>query len=153
MTPPAIAAILGGIVAAALTLAGVILSARWRLTEENITKERAKWRDAVRSIVAQAVEIEASTENGDTKIRRLWGEIALRMNPGDDPEKDDRQLVDAVASLVDPAKRTDQTRLRILDLAAGILKHDWERAKWEARGRPWEQEPEQTSGSASKGCT
>jgi len=144
MTPVALAAGFAAVIASALTLLGVLLVARWRLAEENIIKERAKWRDAVRSIVSEAVALDAENEKSKTTALRLWGEIAVRMNPEEDGDKDDRALVQAIASLVDPANRTDGSRRLILDLAATILKHDWERAKWEARGRPWEAEPEQT---------
>ena len=124
--------------AAALTLIGVILSARWRIAEENITKERAKWRDDVRLLVQNAMNVESPE-----CARELWAALALRMNPRLDPDKDDRELVDLVRSLADPANRTDEVRARVLALAANILKHDWERAKWEAHGRWWEEEPRQ----------
>ncbi|BCA63113.1 hypothetical protein HMP09_2347 [Sphingomonas sp. HMP9] len=140
----AIAGAAGGILAALITLAGVILSARWRLADENIIKERAKWREAVRSIVAEAVSIDADTKDGTARARRLWGEIALRMNPEPAGGKGDRELVKAIASLIDTSNRNDEVRGRILGLAAPILKHDWERAKWEASGRFWEDEPEQS---------
>jgi hypothetical protein len=143
MTPGALAAGIAAVFASALTLLGVLLVARWRLAEENIIKERAKWRDAVRSIISEAVALDAENVESRTTALRLWGEIAVRMNPEEDGDKDDRALVQAIASLVDPANRTEGVRRRILDLAATILKHDWERAKWEARGRPWEAEPEQ----------
>lgn len=144
MTPVAAAAALAGIIASAITLAGVLLSARWRLAEENIIKERAKWRDAVRSIVSQAVALDEGDADGVRKARVLWAEIAGRMNPDEDSNKDDRALVEAIAGLIEQTNRNDANRRRILGLAATILKHDWERAKWEARGRPWEPEPEQT---------
>lgn len=138
MTGAAIAGAVGGIVAAALTLIGVVLSARWRIAEENIIKERAKWREAVRKIV-----VEAAIVSTPERATELWASLALRMNPNNDPDKDDRELVDLVGSLADEANRTPIVRARIVSLAAHILKHDWERAKWEAHGLPWTDEPMQ----------
>jgi hypothetical protein len=133
-----IAGVLGGVIAALITLFGVLTTSRWRIAEENIIQQRAEWRDAVRSIVGQAVSNEDSGQ-----ARRLWAELALRMNPDDDPEKDDRELVRLVRSLERGSERNDAVRGRIVDLAAHILKHDWTRAKWEANGWLWEDEPEQ----------
>lgn len=133
-----VAGALGGIVAAIITLVGVLTTSRWRIAEENIIKQRAEWRDAVRSIIAQAVRNEDPVE-----ARKLWAELALRMNPTEDHTKDDRELVRLVRSLESAGERNDAVRGRIVDLAAHILKHDWTRAKWEARGWFWEDEPEQ----------
>lgn len=135
---PILAGAFGGIVAAAIALFGVLTTSRWRIAEENIIKQRAEWRDAVRSIVAQAVANEDPVE-----ARRLWAEIALRMNPVEDHGRDDRELVRLVRSLEHASERNGAVRGRIVDLAAHILKHDWTRAKWEARGWFWEDEPEQ----------
>lgn len=138
MTGAAFAGAVGGVVAAALTLIGVVLSARWRIAEENIIKERAKWREAVRTIVVEATIVSTAE-----RATELWASLALRMNPNNDPDKDDRELVDLVGSLTDESNRTPVVRARIVALAAHILKHDWERAKWEAHGLPWTDEPMQ----------
>jgi hypothetical protein len=136
---PAIAGAIGGVVAAALTLAGVVISARWRIAEENIIKERARWREAIREIVIESMNVSTAE-----RARELWASLALRTNPNDDPDKDDRELVALVGSLADEANRNPVVRSRILALAANVLKHDWERAKWEAHGLPWSEEPTQT---------
>lgn len=138
MSGELLAALVGGVVASLLTLVGVLTTNRWRMAEENVIKQRAEWRAAVRSLIAQAVNLDDEAD-----ARRIWAELALRMNPRVDGGKDDRELVRLVRSLVDPAKRTDAVRGQIVDLAAHILKHDWTRAKWEAQGWFWEDEPEQ----------
>lgn len=145
-----VAGALGGVAAAIITLVGVLTTSRWRIAEENIIKQRAEWRDAVRSIVAQAV-----CNDEPAVARKLWAELALRMNPAEDAAKDDRELVRLVRSLEHASERNDMVRGRIVDLAAHILKHDWTRAKWEAQGWFWEDEPEQdlleSSGGAISG--
>ena len=132
----ALAGAAGGICVAFIALVGVILSTRWKIAEENITKERAKWRDTVRDLVEQAV-----VETDADQLRRIATGLALRMNPEVRPGKDDRELVSLVYSLEDPENRTNATRHRITALAAHILKHDWDRAKWEADSWFWQRHP------------
>lgn len=139
MSETLLAGLLGGGLAALITLAGVLLTSRWRSAEENVIKQRAGWRDAVRSLVAQAVNVESEAD-----ARRVWAELALRMNPDDDADKDDAELVSLVRALENSDGRTPERRARIVHLAARILKHDWTRAKWEAQGWFWEDEPQQT---------
>ena len=133
------AGLLGGGLAALITLAGVLITNRRRSAEVNVIKQREKWRDAVRSLIAQTVNVHTPEQ-----ARQLWAELALRMNPGNDPDKDDAELVALVKGLEEANARTPETRARIVHLAARILKHDWTRAKWEAQGWFWEEEPEQT---------
>ena len=139
MSETLVAGLLGGGLAALITLTGVLITSRWRSAEENVIKQREKWRDAVRCLIAQAVNVD--TPEG---ARRIWAELALRMNPEDDLDKDDAELVALVKGLEEGSGRTPETRTRIVHLAARILKHDWTRAKWEAQGWFWENEPEQT---------
>jgi hypothetical protein len=139
------AGLLGGAVAAAITLLGVLATNRARLAEDNVIKQRAHWREAVRTLIAEAINVVDEKE-----ARRIWAQLALRMNP-DDPTKDDIELVSLVRDLQDPAARTSERRDRIVLLAARILKHDWTRAKWEAQGWFWEDEPEQTPTPLSPG--
>lgn len=108
-------------------------------------KQRAEWRSAVRSLIAEAVNVD-----NEKDARRIWAEIALRMNPDNDPNKDDTELVALVRDLNREENRTDERREQIVDLAAHILKHDWTRAKWEAQGWFWEEEPEQTRSPAAR---
>ena len=137
MSETLVAGLLGGGLAAVITLFGVLATNRSRLAEDNVIKQRAEWRDAVRSLIAQAVVVDDEKE-----ARRIWCELALRMNP-DDPTKDDVELVSLVKDLQSDAGRSKQVRERIVLLASRILKHDWTRAKWEAQGWFWEDEPQQ----------
>lgn len=139
MSDQIIGVVLSGVLASLVTLFGVLATSRWRRAEDNVIKQRAEWRNAVRSLIAQAV-----TVADEETARKVWVELALRMNPEIDSQKDDRELVGLVRSLVTPANRNDVVHGRIVELAAHILKHDWTRAKWEAQGWPWENEPEQT---------
>jgi hypothetical protein len=144
MTTAILGGAIAGIAGAFLALMGVLLTSRWRIAEENILKQRAEWRDKVRSLVAQAVNADTPAE-----ARSVWAELALRMNPIEDLDKDDAELVALARSLEWPENRNDAVRDRLVALAAHILKHDWTRAKWEASGRVWDAEPAQTLAGAS----
>lgn len=134
-----LAGAIGGLLAAFVTVTGVIFTTRWKIAEENIIKERAKWRDAVRSLIEQAV-----VETDASKLRAIATGLALRMNPTEDSNKDDRELVALVYSMEAPDNRTEEVRGRVVALAAHILKHDWSRAKWEAELWFTQKEPVQT---------
>jgi hypothetical protein len=134
-----LAGAIGGLLAAFVTVIGLILTTRWKIAEENIIKERARWRDAVRSLIEQAV-----VETDSSKLRGIATGLALRMNPAEDSNKDDRELVALVYSLEDRENRTEAARARIVALAAHILKHDWSHAKWEADLWFTQREPVQT---------
>jgi hypothetical protein len=135
-----LAGAVGGFLAALVTLFGRFFAERLRIAEENVTKERAKWRDSVRRLVLTAV-----TTSDQAKLAQAWVGLALRMNPAESEHRDDRELVARVRSLCDP-NLADRERVkeRIVALAAHILKHDWERAKWEANHWFWQDEPQQT---------
>ena len=136
-----LAGAVGGTLAALITLAGSALTARWRIAEENVTKERAKWRNAVRTLIETAV-----TSESELDLEKAWVALALRMNPEPSEFRDDRELVALVRALRDlPGSARAVAKDRIVALAAHILKHDWERAKWEADHRWfWGEVPQQT---------
>jgi len=91
-----LAGVIGGLLAALVTLFGTILAERLRIAEENITKELAKWRDTVRRLVVTAV-----TTDDQTKLSQAWVGLALRMNLENIEQRDDRELVARVRSLCD----------------------------------------------------
>jgi len=85
---------------------------------DNITKERAKWRERIRKIISRypdASEIEKSI------LRR---ELFTRINP---LHAEDLRLIEA---LKNPKSSNDA---EITIRASLLLKHDWERAKEEAK--------------------
>lgn len=136
-----LAGAVGGTLAALITLGASALTARWRIAEENVIKERAKWRDAVRGLIETA-----ATSGDESELEKAWVALALRMNPEPSNFRDDRELVALVRGLRDlPLPARTAARDRIVALAAHILKHDWERAKWEADHRwSWGDVPKQT---------
>ncbi len=94
---------------------------------ENITKERAKWRDNVRQ---KSLDIhKAAVSQNAVWLDELRLEFSLILNPADDKDR-------AILKTIGQLKSTpDETLLtEFADRIALLLKHDWERAKWEAKG-------------------
>ena len=89
-----------------------------RIYAENITKERAKWRDRIRLIASRYPSANAK-EQGQYEI-----EFISRLNPYD-PE--DLKLVESLRESGE--KNSKELAIRV----ALLLKHDWERAKNEAK--------------------
>ncbi|WP_144030243.1 hypothetical protein [Burkholderia sp. AU6039] len=95
---------------------------------DNVIKHRANWRDMLRAIARELTE---AVGTGNVRaIRVLRNQLALNLNPVD---QEDQALVDAVRALescssTERHRKMEEVEQRI----ALLLKHDWERAKWEA---------------------
>ena len=123
------------VVSSAIAVIGVIISAliaalvarrnsERAIQIENITKERAKWRDKIRE---QALEVHrATTEKNHEKLMELRLALSLNLNPED---KEDRAILDLISEMVRHDKGLEEFSVRV----ALLLKHDWERAKREAK--------------------
>ena len=97
-----------------------------RIAIENITQERAKWREKIRSNSAEACAAISASDH--RAISRLQSAFSLLLNPHD---AEDRAIVQ---SIVPSNDLLDQSK-EFTDRIALLLKHDWERAKHEARPR------------------
>lgn len=108
--------------------AGVSLRTNARnIKVENITKERAKWRENVRE-KALAVHRDA-VKSDASKLGEHCLEFGLILNPFDGEDRAILDLIQQLKSTADAAHLTE-----FADRIALLLKHDWERAKWEAGG-------------------
>lgn len=94
---------------------------------ENVTKERAKWRDNVR---LKSLEVhKAAVIQDAVRLDELHLEFSLILNPTDEMDR-------AILSTIRQLKSTpDEPHLtEFADRISLLLKHDWERAKSEAQG-------------------
>lgn len=96
---------------------------------DNVIKHRANWRDAIRAL---AREITQAVGSGNVRaVRVSRNQLAIRLNPLD---SDDQALLQAVRALeACPSAERHRKLEEIERRIALLLKHDWERAKWEAR--------------------
>ena len=116
---------------ASTVIAGIVsaLISWWnverRITIENITKERAKWRDKIRELTAEAIT--ALQNSDEIKLTIIKSSFKLHLNP---TEKEDQAIVD----LIDLNENINEDKIKELSTRVSLLlKHDWERAKQEAK--------------------
>lgn len=94
---------------------------------ENITKERAKWRDNVRQ-KALNVHKAAGSQNA-VWLQELYLEFSLILNPTD---VEDRAILTTIRQL--ESNPSESILTEFAERISLLLKHDWDRAKWEAKG-------------------
>ncbi|MFQ6333689.1 hypothetical protein [Methylophilus sp. 3sh_L] len=124
------AVFLSSTVVAALVAALVSLRTNERkILIENVTQERAKWRNAMRDLSDSLIK---ATRTKDFQSAGLCcAQLALNVSPFD---AEDRALIQA-AELLATVEDKDAQVKEFTERMALLLKHDWERAKREAR--PW----------------
>ncbi len=109
------------VIAAIVSGAVVLLTSERHIAAENVIQERMKWRTKIREIVCEVRK--ALVEDDALKLAELRAQFSLHLNPHD--PKDQRIL-----ALIAPnnGARVEELTQRV----ALLLKHDWERAKYEA---------------------
>ncbi len=96
---------------------------------ENVTKERVPWRDKIRSLTREVCHARgAGVCDRNNKLDELRAAFAVNLNPFDD---DDNEILAAVKKL--KTDRSDAELEKFCLRVALLLKHDWERAKYEAK--------------------
>jgi hypothetical protein len=96
---------------------------------ENITRGRAKWRDKIRAMASEVRQAAAARES--SKLEGLRLDFSLNLNPFD---KEDQEILNVICEL-SKSDHSDQRVQEFVDRLALLLKHDWDRAKCEAK--PW----------------
>jgi hypothetical protein len=94
---------------------------------DNITQERAKWREKIRS-TAVAVH-KAVYEGNAAALSEARLTFQLLLNPFDSEDMGIIESITALMQTPDPKPRLPEFAGRV----SYLLKHDWERAKYEAR--------------------
>ncbi len=117
--------VVGGLVAGFVALR----SGERQIQIENVTQERAKWREKIR--VKSAEVHQAAVENNLTKINQAHLEFSLSLNPFD---QEDNDILAAIVALKNHGT-LEEKMSEFSGRVALLLKHDWERAKHEAK--PW----------------
>jgi hypothetical protein len=122
-----VSTVLAGLVAALVSLR----TSERAIKIENVTKERAKWREKVRE---KALDLHRACVKSDReRVSELHLEFSLILNPDDPEDREILLVLDAVAE-----SAPDSTKLKELGVRlALLLKHDWERAKIEAEPFWW----------------
>lgn len=117
--------VVAGLIAGLVTLR---ISER-KIAIENITKQREVWRDKVRT---KSLDVTNGIENKAlSKLCGLYTEFSHLLNPEDTEDL-------AILSLLwgfKSGKFEDASHVEFIERVSLLLKHDWERAKREAK--PW----------------
>ena len=134
--------VVGGLVAGFVALR----SGERKIQIENVTQERAKWREKIR---IKSIEVhQAAVADNSAKLAELHLEFSLNLNPFHQEDKDILAVINALKN----RDTLDVKQSEFSDRVALLLKHDWERAKHEAK--PWFfrwSPPERTSYAKFKG--
>lgn len=113
--------VISAVVAAFVT----IWNADRKIGIENITQERATWRKDIREKTAAVHD--AIIGKNDKDLQRLKVEFSVMLNPLDDEDNAILQSI-KIANDSEELKQSEEFSRRI----ALLLKHDWERAKFES---------------------
>ncbi|MFM5049131.1 hypothetical protein ACEUBW_06700 [Aeromonas veronii] len=115
--------VIAGVVAGFVTLR----TSERNISIENITKQRQVWRNTIRAL---AINISSAyLRNERYKIKSYYIELQFLLNPNDD---DDREILDTVWEMQEK-KQMENLEIEFSEKISLLLKHDWERAKLEAR--------------------
>ncbi len=125
LTSAVVAALVGGYVS--------LVDSERKIQIENVTQERAKWREQIRlnAIKVHKVAIDPDIEVRKSSLTELRMVVELLLNPHDPEDVAILRCIEELADCKEPAKRLPELSRRL----AFLLKHDWERAKREAK--PW----------------
>ena len=115
--------VVAGLVAGLITLR----TSERRIAIENITQQRQMWREKIRD---SAERIKTSYVNGEKEnLQSQYVEIQLLLNPED---KNDKLILDTVWAM-SKASESGCLHIELAEKLSLLLKHDWERAKREAK--------------------
>lgn len=96
---------------------------------KQITEERTKWRERIRGFLEDIIT--ASKNSDSTELQGLRLRLSSRLNPLDEH---DNQILECLKKLRE--KPDDQDVLEEFSARITLLlKHDWDRAKWEATAK------------------
>lgn len=119
--------IVTGMLSGAIGAYATLRVATRTIEAENITKERAKWRNKIRRLARQLHQ--AATDRNSKQISEIQLQLRLNLNPDDD---EDLAILRLVRRLRAPDADVDRTLSEFSDRVSLLLKHDWERAKKDA---------------------
>jgi len=115
--------VVAGLVAGLVTLR----TSERKIAIENITQQRQQWREKIRDV---AQRIKSSYKNDEKEeLQSQYVEMQLLLNPED---VDDRSILDTIWSMTEESS-PGALHIELAEKLSLLLKHDWERAKREAK--------------------
>jgi len=128
--------VVGGLIAGFVTLR----RGERKIQIENVTQERAKWRNKIR---AKALEVHHAANSGNSDdLAELVLNFALNLNPLDEEDRAILMVIKSFSIQENQKEKLDE----FSDRVSLLLKHDWDRAKHEAKpGIFWWRKPRRTT--------
>jgi tyrosyl-tRNA synthetase len=121
-------AIVTGLVSAVISFLVAFFTSRSTIYSKDVTEERQKWRERIRQLAIEAVQFIRSEDTQSKEYQTIVSEFYVRLNPDD---INDNEILETLQKCIQAPNET-QAR-KILAQVSRLLKHDWERAKTEAR--------------------
>jgi len=119
-----VAGLIAGLIAGLVTLR----TSERKIAIENITQQRQLWREKIRNI---ALRIKTSHQESDKiGLHSQYIELQLLLNPSD---SDDKSILDTVWKMIESKNSEGGYHVELGEKLSLLLKHDWERAKREAK--------------------
>ncbi|AIA73515.1 hypothetical protein FF32_01265 [Halomonas campaniensis] len=115
--------VVAGLVAGLVTLR----TSERKIAIENITQQRQQWREKIRD-VAQRIKSSYKKDEKE-ELQSQYVEMQLLLNPED---VDDRSILDTIWSMAEESA-PGVLHIELAEKLSLLLKHDWERAKREAK--------------------
>lgn len=100
--------------------------AKANIYSRDVIAERQKWRERIREIIVDAAQYIRNHDTHHDKFKALEAELILRLNPN---SKYDKEII---TTLKDDGKKDTDRIEELLEQVSKLLKHDWDRAKYEA---------------------
>lgn len=104
------------------------LTARASSYSKDVVEERRNWREKIRTLSVEAAKLIREGKGKTDEYIEIVSEFRLRLNPDDD---DDQEIMACLWRCRDGGSEQDAREL--LARVARLLKHDWDRAVWEAK--------------------
>ena len=115
--------VVAGLVAGLVTL----ITTERKIAIENITQQRQIWREKVRE---KAIDVIQAYEKKDkSRLNELYVEFQLILNP---ENNNDKSILDSLWAMLSE-EENKKLPVELSEKLALLLKHDWERAKKEAK--------------------
>ena len=124
----------GGLIAlisSIITSTFAFKSGERKIEIENITEQRKQWREKIRELSLHIKDAYESDSND--KLEKLYVELKLSLNPTDN---NDHEILKTLWNLIYSTESKSYKRdvyFTLIDQISLLLKHDWERAKSEAK--------------------
>jgi hypothetical protein len=114
----------GAVIGALLSAIALMHQTQSQIAAQHVVGERAKWREKIRDAAAKAL-----ADKSPASFDEFWLTLKLNTNPF---SNEDIDLVEKAAALRN-GNATVEDWDEMSDRLARLLKHDWERAKFETR--------------------